>query len=286
MAVGRDIKRRITSVKNTRQITKAMKMVAAAKLRRAQESVVQARPYAGKMKEIMASIGAASSGSTHPLLARRDEKKILVLLFSADKGLCGAFNSNLFKAVMKLMQENEGKQVHLSAIGKKGREYFRRRNVVMEQSYVDFARTVNYPYAASIAKDIIALYTQEKVDKVYIVYNKFRTVMTQDVTVTSLIPVSPEKGKGEADAVEAIYEPSAAAVLDTIVEKYVEVQIYQALLESWASENGSRMAAMDSATRNAGDMMSRLTLIYNRARQGAITKELIEIVSGADALKG
>ncbi|MBI5179720.1 MAG: ATP synthase F1 subunit gamma [Nitrospinae bacterium] len=286
MASTREIKRRITSVKNTRQITKAMKMVAAAKLRRAQDAVVQARPYATKMREVVGSLGASFGGESHPLLARRNEKNVLVLLFSSDKGLCGAFNSNLFKAVLKIMEENEGKDVHLSSIGKKGRDYFRRRKVTMEKAYVDFSRNVNYPFAASIAKDVIEMYTSGKVDKVYIVYNKFRTVIAQDVTVAQLVPVSLEAGANAEEKPEGLYEPSAASVLDAIVEQYVEVQVYQALLESWASENGSRMAAMDSASRNAGDMINRLTLIYNRARQSAITKELIEIVSGADALKG
>lgn len=287
MASGREIKRRIASVKSTRQITKAMKMVSAAKLRKAQEAVIQSRPYAAKMAEVIGALGADGGESAHPLLVKRGERNILILVFSADKGLCGAFNSNLFKAALKLMQENEGKGIYLTPIGRKGRDFFKRRQVMMEKAHVDFSRNINYPFAAAIAREVMDTFISEKVDRIYIIYNKFRTALSQDVMVTQLLPVSPGDAKAKSEEnTDFLFEPSAKAVLSTIVEKYVEVQIYQALLESWASENGSRMAAMDSATRNAGDMINRLTLIYNQARQASITKELIEIVSGADALKG
>jgi F-type H+-transporting ATPase subunit gamma len=289
MASGRDIKRRITSVKNTRQITKAMKMVAAAKLRRAQEAVVLSRPYAEKMRDVMGRMISAQNnegGAMHPLFQKRGEKKVLILVFSSDKGLCGAFNSNLFKAAMKHIQENTGVAYHVSAIGKKGRDFFRRRDVKLEKCWVDFSRNINYEFAAGIAKDVMEMFTSGTVDKVYILYNKFRTVMAQDVVFEKLLPLSAEGGSSNANTGEKTYEPSAEEVFASILEKYVEFQIYQGIQESWASENGSRMVAMDSATRNAGEMISDLTLQYNRARQSAITKELIEIVSGADALKG
>ncbi|MBI3793892.1 MAG: ATP synthase F1 subunit gamma [Nitrospinae bacterium] len=287
MASGRDIKRRITSVKNTRQITKAMKMVAAAKLRRAQEAVVLSRPYAQKMRSVMGKLTSSQDGSyTHPMFQKRAEKNVLIVVFSSDKGLCGAFNSNLFKTAMRYVNENSNLAIHVSSVGKKGRDFFRRRNVTMQKCWVDFSRSISYEYAANVAKDITEMFTSGKVDKVYVLYNRFKTVMSQDVVFEQLLPISSEGGKTGDGAGEKIFEPSAEEVFSAILEKNVEFQIYQGILESWASFNGSQMVAMDSATRNAGEMIDALTLEYNRARQSAITKELIEIVSGADALKG
>ncbi len=292
MASGRDIKRRITSVKNTRQITRAMKMVAAAKLRRAQETVLGSRHYANKIKDLMnrlISDYAGAEKTPHPLFEKRLVNNALILVFSSDKGLCGAFNSNLFKAAMKFIQENPGVKFHLSSVGKKGRDYFRRRDVKMEKCWLDFSSTVNYEFSAGIAKDVMDMFSQGTVDKVYLLYNRFKTVMAQEVILEPLLPLASEEAdepSGTNLAKELLYEPSAEEVLSAVVEQYVKFQVHQGLLESWAGENGSRMVAMDSATRNAGDMMDRLTLAYNRARQSAITKELIEIVSGADALKG
>jgi F-type H+-transporting ATPase subunit gamma len=291
MASGRDIKRRINSVKNTRQITKAMKMVAAAKLRKAQDSVTQSRPYALKMRDVMGRVTSAQMGARetlHQLFDKRGGNKVLILVFSSDKGLCGAFNSNLFKAAMKHMQENDGFNYHVSSIGKKGRDFFRRRDVKMEKCWVDYSRNLNYEFAAGVAKDVMEMFTNGTVDKVYVLYNRFKTVMTQDVILEPLLPlIADDDGTtGKTETRVIMYEPLIEQVFATILEKHVEFQVFQGLLESWASENGSRMVAMDSATRNAGDMIDALTLIYNRARQGAITKELIEIVSGADALKG
>ncbi len=286
MAGLRDIKRRIVSVKSTRQITKAMKMVAAAKLRKAQEAVVASRPYASKMAEVMGALGSVSQEVTHPLLAKREEKNILIIVFSYEKGLCGEFNANVFKAVHTLIRENEGKGIYVTVIGKKGRDFWKRRNVTMEKAYVNYTRDINYQFAQKISKDLIETFTQEKVDKIYMVYNKFRSAAVQDPTAVQLLPVEPAGGKtDEAAGSDMLFEPSGEAVLSAILEKYVEVQIFQALIESWASENGSKLVAMDNATRNAGEMITALTLQYNRARQAAITKELIEIVSGADALK-
>lgn len=292
MASGRDIKRRITSVKNTRQITRAMKMVAAAKLRRAQETVLGSRHYALKIKDLMNRLIAAYAGAEktpHPLFEKRLVKNALILVYSSDKGLCGAFNSNLFKAAVKFIQENPGVKFHVSSVGKKGREYFRRRDVTMEKCWPDFSGSINYEFSAGMAKDVMDMFAQGAVDKVYLLYNRFRTVMVQDVILEPLLPLASEEAEEPSGinlAKELLYEPSAEEVLKAIVEQYVKFQVHQGLLESWAGENGSRMVAMDSATRNAGDMMAGLTLAYNRARQGAITRELIEIVSGADALKG
>jgi len=189
---------------------------------------------------------------------------------------------------MKHMQENDGFNYHVSSIGKKGRDFFRRRDVKMEKCWVDYSRNLNYEFAAGVAKDVMEMFTSGTVDKVYVLYNRFKTVMTQDVILEPLLPLiaDDDAPTGKAETRVIMYEPLIEQVFATILEKHVEFQVFQGLLESWASENGSRMVAMDSATRNAGDMIDALTLIYNRARQGAITKELIEIVSGADALKG
>ncbi|MFQ5431967.1 MAG: ATP synthase F1 subunit gamma [Nitrospinota bacterium] len=288
MATLRDIKRRINSVKNTSQITKAMKLVAAAKMRRAQENVLASRPYSEKLLEVLGSLSIRSEENAHPLLVKREEKHILILLCSSDKGLCGAFNANLFRATMNLIHENEGKGIFLSIIGKKGRDFFKHKNVTILNSYVDYTRKLNYPFAAEIGKDMVETFTQEKVDRIYLVYNHFKSVIRQDVVVRSLLPVVPvenEKYEEPSKVIDYIYEPSAQEILSDILVKYVNIQVYHALLESWASENGARMAAMDNATRSAKEMIDSLTQIYNRARQSAITTELIEIVSGADALK-
>jgi len=290
MAALRDIKKRIQSVKNTQQITRAMKLVAAAKMRRAQENVLSARPYAEKMQEVLSSLTARAEESSHPLFTMREEKNILILLCSSDRGLCGPFNANIFRAATELIRENEGKGIFMSAIGGKGVDFFKSKNVEMQKSYLDYSRKIGYPLASEIGHDAVEIFTREKVDKVYLIYNRFVSVLKQDVITSTLLPVEPpaktEDDKDHEDApMEYLYEPSAEAILADILKKNIEVQIYQALLESWASENGARMAAMDSATSNAQDMIARLTLRYNRARQAAITTELIEILSGADALK-
>ena len=288
MATLSDIKRRIASVKNTSQITKAMKLVAAAKMRRAQENVLASRPYSEKLLEVLGSLSVRSEESAHPLLAKREEKNILILLCSSDKGLCGAFNANLFRAATNLIHESEGKGIFLSIVGKKGRDFFKHRNVMILNSYVDYTRNLNYPFAADIGKDMVEAFSQEKVDRIYIVFNHFKSVIRQEMVVRSLLPIVPadsEEGEDPSKIIDYLYEPSAHAILSDILIKYINIQIYHALLESWASENGARMAAMDNATRNARDMINSLTQTYNRARQSAITTELIEIVSGADALK-
>jgi F-type H+-transporting ATPase subunit gamma len=288
MATLRDIKRRITSVKNTSQITKAMKLVAAAKMRRAQENVLASRPYSRKLLEVLYSLAVRTEEGVQPLLAKREEKNILILLCSSDKGLCGAFNANLFRATMNLIHENEGKGIFLAVIGRKGRDFFKFRNVMILHSYVEFVRKLNYNFASDIGKDLVAAFSQEKVDRIYLVYNHFKSIIQQDIVVRSLLPVAPEEnGKYEepSKVIDYLYEPSAQAILSDILIRYVNIQIYHALLESWASENGARMAAMDNATRNAKDMIDKLTLNYNRARQSAITTELIEIISGAEAIK-
>ncbi len=287
MANLKDIKRRIGSVKNTRKITKAMKLVAAAKMRKAQESVVISRPYQSKMLQVIHSLAAHASETVHPLLETRDDKNILVLLFSSDKGLCGGFNANLFKGTQSLIHENEGKGIFLSVVGRKAKDFYANKNVEIVNSYIDFSRDINHELASTISKDAVDVFVSGKVDKVYIAFSEFKSVLSQEVVLRQLMPLAAEEDIDEnIPTVDYLYEPSAEAILDELLKKYVEVEVYQALLESWASENGARMAAMDSATRNAGEMIDRLTLQYNRARQAAITTEIIEIVSGANALEG
>ncbi len=285
----RDIRKRITSVRSTQQITKAMKMVAAAKLRRAQESIIAVRPYATKTLEVLSSLAARTSAEAHPLLARRDPKRVEVLVFTSDRGLCGAYNMNLIQRAEKFMTEEKGKtdEVALSFIGRKARDYFRKRKVTMRREYVNFFGKVDYLLASRIGQELVQAYSTQQVDSIYVLYSEFRSALQQPVVLKRVLPVNPlepEAKAGEA-AVEYLYEPSEKEILDRLLPMYVEVQIYQALLESIASEYGARMTAMENATINASEMIEKLTLVYNKARQAAITKELIEIVSGADALK-
>jgi len=289
----RDIRKRIASVRSTQQITKAMKMVATAKLRRAQENILATRPYATKMFEVLSSLAARTSPDAHPLLYRREPKRVEVVVFTSDRGLCGAFNMNLIQRAEKFLQEEKARteELALSFIGRKGRDYFRKRNVAMRREYVNLFGKVDFPLAARIGEDLVQSYIAEQVDAIYLLYSEFRSAIQQRIVLEKILPVTPRKaGEGEEmpkgpAAVEYIYEPSEVEILGKILPMYVEVQIFRALLESVASEFGARMTAMDNATNNARDMIEKLTLMYNKARQASITKELIEIVSGAEALK-
>ena len=290
----RDIRKRIASVRSTQQITKAMKMVAAAKLRRAQESILATRPYAKKMLEVLTSLAARTSAEAHPLLARREPRRVEVVVFTSDRGLCGAFNMNLIQRAEKFMEEEKARteELALSFIGRKGRDYFRRRKVTIRREYVNFFGKVDYLMASRIGQELVQAYTEKRVDRIYLLYSEFRSAIQQRVVLEKILPVTPEAGPqapaptmGAQTAVEYIYEPSEGEILDKLLPMYVEVQIYRALLESLASEYGARMTAMENATKNAAEMIEKLTLVYNKARQASITKELIEIVSGAEALK-
>jgi len=299
----RDIRKRITSVRSTQQITKAMKMVATAKLRRAQESILATRPYATKMFEVLSRLAARTSAEVHPLLARREPKRVEVVVFTSDRGLCGAFNMNLIQKAEKFLEEERAKtdEVALSFIGRKGRDYFRKRKVMMRREYVNFFGKVDFILAANIGQELVQTYAAQQVDGIFLLYSEFRSAIQQRVVLKKILPVEPKVGEegpeissgagahpsamGRVAAGEYLYEPSAAEILDKLLPMYVEVQVYQALLESLASEYGARMTAMENATNNAMEMIDKLTLIYNKARQAAITKELIEIVSGAEALK-
>jgi F-type H+-transporting ATPase subunit gamma len=286
MANLKDIKRRIGSVKNTQQITKAMKLVAAAKLRRAQESVMASRPYSQKVAEVMESVAVRSREESHPLLRRTAPENILIIVMSGDKGLCGPFNTNVLKAVSAVISANEGKGVSLLIAGRKGVDFFRRREAKILKVILDYGKKLGYDLAGEIAEGATEEFLAGRVDRVYMVYNRFRNVVVQIPTTVSLLPVAVSKRDEHAPPpVDYEYEPSGAEILNEIIKRYIESQIYQALLESAASENGARMTAMDAATKNAKEMIDKLTLTYNRARQAAITTEIIEVVTGADAIK-
>jgi F-type H+-transporting ATPase subunit gamma len=288
MASLKSIKKRIVSVKNTRQITKAMKMVSAAKLRRAQENVVAARPYAQKMGEVLQSLAGNLEGNQHPLLEKRDAKRLLLVVVTSDRGLCGGFNSNLCKAGERYIKEKQAEfeQISVMTVGRKGYEFLKNRHTIY-RNYPNMLAKPNYQSAAMLGREVIEGYLAEEYDQVVMLFNSFRTVMAQDVTFQQLLPIVTEQADTtDESGVEYIYEPSVADLLTDILPKNIEVQIFKAMLESVAGEHGARMTAMDSASKNASEMIGKLTLQYNRARQAAITTELTEIISGAESIKG
>ncbi len=285
----RDIKRRIRSVKNTQQITKAMKLVAASKLRKAQQAILVARPYAIKIMHVLNHLTARCNLDLHPLLENREGNKVLYLVITSDKGLCGGFNGSVLRRAMREVEANRGKDISFVIAGKKGKEFFRVRPQKILHEYLDWTRDFDYMKADEIADLLAGMFAEKAVDRVYVVYNEFKSVMQQDVVVEQLLPVVPEEmevGREAGHVVDYIYEPDEETIMEDLVKRYMTVQVYRAFLESSASEHGARMTAMDSATRNAGDMIGGLSLTYNKARQAYITKELIEIVNGAEALKG
>ncbi len=285
MANLKDIRKRISSVKSTQQITKAMKMVAASKLKKAQDSVVQARPYAAKMSDVLASLAVRVESGKHPLLQRRDEKKVELLVITSDRGLCGGFNTNVTKAADIFLKEKKEscEEVGLSVIGRKARDYYKRRDWEFKNEELN-PGTTSFSQAESIARPVIDRYVEGDIDAVYVAYTEFQSAMTQNIVVKRLLPLEPKALAEDEIPVEYIYEPSEDALLADIIPRYIYTQMFSMLLESIASEHGSRMTAMDSATNNATEMTAKLTLLYNRARQAAITTELMEIVSGAEAL--
>ena len=280
-----DIRRRIRSVKNTQQITKAMKMVSAAKLRRAQEHAFAARPYSALIRELLASVASRlpeTDGPIHPLLDRRPENRILLLLLTGDKGLAGAFNTNLIKASHTFLTGHDAVRVELELVGRKGRDYYRRRDVPISGEYVNVFAKVEHRLAREIAQKAIQRFVAEEIDAVYLLYNEFKTVMSQKLVVSPVLPLAAPS-EVPAGSVEYIYEDPPESILATLLPRYVEVQIYSAMLESAAAEHAARMTAMDAATTNAAEMIDKLTLFMNRVRQASITKEIIEVVSGAAA---
>lgn len=295
-----DIRRRIKSVKNTQQITRAMKMMSAARLRRAQERVVTARPFANKMLEVLSELASHTDENFHhPLLDARNDERYLIVLITADRGLCGAFNTNLTKAAQAFIVENAGKTIEMLPIGRKGRDFFRRRDVRFVNEYVGVTGkgSVEYSEAVEIARDLIKRFMEdEELDKVFIIYNEFKSVLQQRVVVEQLLPVARDAQEEAAAAdhasdpsrpqvfTEYIYEQPPEEIFSRLLPRLIETQIFRALLESVASEHGARMTAMDAASKNAGELITSLTLNMNRVRQAAITNEIIEVVSGSSAL--
>jgi len=291
MANLRVIRKRIGSVKSTQQITKAMKMVSAAKLKRAQDAIVAARPYARKMREVVQALAVRAGESAHPLLSAGEGKKLALLVVTSDRGLCGGFNSNLLRATNRFLREHAGtyERIVLFAVGRKARDFFRRRQVEIRKEYVGILGSLSHAHASTLSGDLVGGFLSGEFDEVQIVFNEFRSAISQTVRFEKLFPIAIERKESEGPAaveVDYLYEPSQKEILATLLPKYVETQIFRVLLESVAGEHGARMTAMDSATNNAVDMISRLTLQMNRARQAAITKELMEIIGGAEALKG
>lgn len=281
------MRRRIRAVKNTQQITKAMKMVAASKLRRAQERVLGTRPFAKQARHVLASIAARVDQSHHPLLAQRPgvkTGKTLLIVLTSDKGLCGSFNTNIVKAVGNFLRENRGREVSLGLVGKKGREALGRRGFPIRFEYTGLPKVIGFAEAESVAQPAMEDFIAGKIDSVHLVYNEFKSVMQQNLVIEQLLPMAPiELSKDEAGGVEYLYEPSAQRIFDELLPRLVEAQVLRALLESAAAEHAARMTAMDAATRNSADMIDGLTLTMNKVRQAAITREIIEVVSGAQA---
>jgi F-type H+-transporting ATPase subunit gamma len=278
------LRKRITTVRSTQQITKAMKMVAAARLRRAQEAAERARPYAAKLAELFAAVVAGTETEMHPLLARREERRIDLLVLTSDRGLCGGYNANLLRFAEAFMRERAAAEASLALVGRKGLDHFRRRSAKIVAHRLGILTTPAPKLAAEMAAELGRRFVNEETDAVYLVYSRFRSAISQVPSVVPLLPVATPTG--DAPSVDYIFEPERPALLERLLPRYVEALITQALLEAVASEHGARMTAMDNATTNAADMIGRLTLSMNRARQATITKELMEIVSGAEALKG
>ena len=279
-----DIRRRIRSVKNTQQITKAMKMVSAAKLRRAQDRVIASRPYGALLRKVLGNVAAAMSSTggagQNPLLAKRPEERILLVLITSDKGLAGAFNANLIKGAQRFIAERHPAAVSLELIGRKGRDFFRKRGGTIAGEHVGLAAKASYAGTAAIARKAMDSYRADEIDAVWLLYNEFKSVMSQKITLTRVLPAEvPE----QSEPVDYLFQEPPAGMLDTLLPRYVETEFYRALLESTAAEHAARMTAMEAATSNAGDMIDKLTLFMNRVRQASITKEIIEVVSGASA---
>ena len=290
----KDIRRRIGSVEKTQQITRAMRMVAAAKLRRAQDAITAARPYAERMRATLREVAAGSGGeSSQPLLAARETpRKAELVVVTSDRGLCGAFNANVLKAAQALLNERSAdfESITLTVVGSKAQDYFRRRDVTVSKSVVDLQR-VEYSHAVEVSDHVSERFCSGEVDRVWLVHSEFVSTMTQTPRVVDLLPLSAETGEGETGAAEGeaertpyTIEPDPEQLLNVLAPKALQTEVFRALLENQAGEHAARMTAMESATRNTEDLISRLTLEYNRARQAAITKELVEIVSGAEAL--
>lgn len=293
MANLKQIRKRIGTVKNTQKITRAMKLVAAARLRRAQQDILEMRPYAVKTLEVLSAVAARAKDDeddrTHSLLAVRKPENVMLVVLTSDRGLAGAFNASICRAAFQRWKEleAEGAKVCFTVVGRKGRDYLRRRDADIRHDFTGLFDDLDIEKAGEVGRSIVHEYTDpnEDLDQCFLVYNEFKSAISQEVVVEQLLPITPMEVPPD-QAGDFLYEPSKEALLDRLLPMYVDVEVYRALLESLASEHGARMTAMDAATNNANDMISKLTLVYNRARQAAITKELMEIIGGAEALKG
>ncbi|WP_373047595.1 ATP synthase F1 subunit gamma [Vulgatibacter sp.] len=285
----KDIRKRIVSVRNTQQITKAMKMVDAAKLRRAQDAMQQARPYANMIEQALSGVAVRSDESAHPLLQRRTPRRVELVVMTSDRGLCGGFNSNIFRQAQRFLYENRDtyERIQVSTIGRKGREFFRKRAVPTRKDYPGVFEALTFDKAKTIADELAAAYLGDELDAVFLLYNQFVSAISQKPSVVQLLPINANSNSEDAQSqlVDFLYEPSREVVLNHLLPKHLATQVWRALLESKASEHGARMAAMEAATKNSSELIGKLRLEYNRARQASITKELMEIVSGAEALK-
>jgi F-type H+-transporting ATPase subunit gamma len=288
VATLRDIQRRIRSVQSTQKITRAMKLVAAAKLRRAQERILSARPYANKMAEMLGDLVSAgpADGAGHPLLEQREGPRRQIVIITADRGLAGAFNSNVLRNSLTFIRDSNTQEVTLVVVGRKARDFYRRRQWAVKRDLVGFWDRLAYSHAVELADYFMKQYLDNEVDEVYLIYNEFRSVAVQRPVRQQLLPIPRREGEGPgAESVDYIYEPSAEAILGDLLPRHVRMQVFRALMESLAGEYGARMTAMEAATKNAKEMIDILTIQYNKARQEKITKELLDIVGGAEALK-
>jgi F-type H+-transporting ATPase subunit gamma len=291
MPTLRDIRKRLKAIQSTKKITAAMKMVAAAKMRKVQDRMLNFRPYASRMQTVLSDLARVSEREIHPLLYLRPRKTVEVIILTSDKGLCGAFNANILRAAYKYINNltSEGVEVSVNVVGRKARDFFRRRNVPMRKQWIGLSGRISYANAQEISSDLTENYINETFDEVIIIYNEFKSMIAQKVNSMKLLPLGSIEGEGEktesAMTADYLYEPSRVAIFEQLLPKYIEIQIYRALLESSAAEEASRMTAMENATKNCSEMITKVTLLANKVRQAGITKDLMDIVGGVEALK-
>jgi F-type H+-transporting ATPase subunit gamma len=291
MPTLRDIRKRLKAIQSTKKITAAMKMVAAAKMRKVQDRMLNFRPYSARMQTVLSDLAKVAERELHPLLALRQRKTVEVVVITSDKGLCGAFNTNILRTAYKYIneQKHEGVEISLSTVGRKSRDFFRRRTVPMRNSWVGLSGRISYANAQEIGANLVEGYTDETFDEVVVIYNEFKSLISQKVTMMKLLPLGVIEGeespKEAAMTADYLYEPSRAAIFERLLPKYIEIQIYRALLESSAAEEAARMAAMENATKNCSELINKVTLLANKVRQAGITKDLMDIVGGVEALK-
>jgi F-type H+-transporting ATPase subunit gamma len=291
MATLRDIRKKIKAIQSTKKITKAMKMVAAAKLRKVQDRMLNFRPYATSMQTVISTLATVAEREIHPILAIRPRKTVEVLVMTSDRGLCGAFNANILRSATQYIDslQKEGFELSFSAVGRKARDYFRRRGLTTRKSWVGLSGRITYANAQEIATDIIENYTNETLDEVVLIYNEFKSLATQKLSIVKLLPISEIEGGDIAEQAalygDVLYEPSAEVLFEMLLPKYIEIQVFRALLESSAAEEAARMSAMENASKNCDELITKTTLIANKLRQAGITKDLMDIVGGVEALK-